>query len=68
MSDSKYNSFDRVYRYNGKVDADIVMRYGECSDRVMQWQKFLDWYFDGEFTKQCGAPDRFFGDNTLKWT
>ena len=68
MSDSKYNSFDRVYRYNGKVDADIVMRHGECSDRVMQWQKFLDWYFDGEFTKQCGAPDRFFGDNTLKWT
>ena len=68
MSDSKYNSFDRVYRYNGKVDADIVMRHGECSDRVLQWQKFLDWYFDGEFCKQCGAPDRFFGDNTLKWT
>ena len=29
---------------------------------------YLDWYFDGEFSKQCGTPDGFFGDNTLKWT
>lgn len=68
MSDSKYNSFDRVYRYNGKVDADIIMRHGEVSDRVLQWQKFLDWYFDGAFCKECGEPDRYYGDNTLKWT
>ena len=63
-----YNNFDRVYRYNSSVDADIIMRHGEVSDRVEQWQKFLDWYFDGAFFKECGKADRYFGDNTLKWT
>lgn len=63
-----YNNFERVYRYNSSVNADIIMRHGEVSDRVEQWQKFLDWYFDGAFFKECGKADRYFGDNTLKWT
>ena len=68
LTDGKYKNFSRVYRFNGKVDADIIMRHGEVSDRVLQWQKFLDWYFDGAFCKECGEPDRYYGDNTLKWT
>ena len=67
LTDSNYSNFPRVYRFNGKVDADMLIRHGEVSDRVLKLQKFLDWYFDGEFSKQCGQPDRFFGDNTLKW-
>lgn len=63
-----WNGWERAYRFNGSVDADIIMRHGEVSNRVFLWQKYLDWYFDGEFSKQCGAADGFFGDNTLKWT
>ena len=54
--------------FNSSVNADVLMRHGEVSNRVFLWQKYLDWYFDGEFSKQCGTPDGFFGDNTLKWT
>ena len=68
LTDAKYKKFTRVYRFNSSVNADIIMRHGEVSDRVMQWQKFLDWYFDGEFFKECGGADKYFGDNTLKWT
>ena len=68
LSDSRYKGFARVYRFNSSVNADVVMYHGEVSDRVLLWQQFLDWYYDGEFTKQCGKPDRFYGDNTFKWT
>lgn len=68
LTDNRYKNFPRAYRFNGKVNADIIMCHGEVSDRVLQWQKFLDWYFDGAFCKECGAPDRYYGDNTLKWT
>lgn len=59
-----WNGWKRAYRFNGKVDADILMRHGEVSKRVAQWQAFLDWYFDGK----VGEADGYFGDNTLKWT
>ena len=68
MSDSKYNSFDRVYRYNSSVNADIVMCHGEVSDRVTLWQEYLNWWSDGEFFKECGKADGCYGDNTFKWT
>ena len=68
LTDSNYKNFKRVYRFNSSVNTDMVMRHGEVSDRVEQWQKFLDWYFDGAFFKECGQADRYFGDNTLKWT
>lgn len=63
-----WNGWKRAYRFNGSVDADIIMRHGEVSKRVEQWQKFLDWCYNGQFSKECGAADGCFGDNTLKWT
>ena len=63
-----YGSFERVYRFNSKVDADIVMAHGEVSNRVLLWQDFLNWWSDGEFYKQCGKGDGCYGDNTLVWT
>lgn len=68
MSDSKYNSFKRVYRYNSSVNADIIMCHGEAGDRVALWQTYLNWWSDGQFFKECGEADGLFGDNTLKWT
>lgn len=59
-----WSGWKRAYRFNGKVDADILMRHGEVSKRVAQWQAFLDWYFNGK----VGEADGYFGDNTLKWT
>lgn len=44
LSDSRYKSFPRVYRYNGKVDCDRPLQYGELSDRVADMQKYLNWY------------------------
>lgn len=61
--DSDYRYFERAYRYNGKVDCDRYILHGEVSDRVVDLQNFLDWYFDG----QVGKADGCFGDNTLKW-
>ena len=65
---STWNGWKRAYRFNGSVDADIIMRHGEVSKRVEQWQKFLDWCYGGAFFKECGGADGYFGDNTLKWT
>ena len=64
LTDSNYANFPRVHRFNGSVNTTAVIRHGEVSDRVGQWQAFLDWYFDGK----VGKADRCFGDNTLKWT
>ena len=64
ISIGTWNGWTRAYRFNGKVDADIIMRHGEVSKRVAEWQAFLDWYFDGK----VGSADGYFGDNTLKWT
>lgn len=64
MSDSRYKGFKRVYRFNSSVNTNCVMRHGEVSKRVAQWQAFLDWYYDGK----VGKADGYYGDNTLKWT
>ena len=64
LTDARYKGFLRVHRFNGSVNTSMILRHGEVSDRVGQWQAFLDWYFDG----QVGKADRCFGDNTLKWT
>ena len=48
-----------MYRFTGMVDADIAIRYGEYSDRVVLIQKFLSLAgFD------CGMTDGKFGDKT----
>lgn len=55
----KKPSYTSVYRFTGKVDADIAIRYGEYSDRVVLIQKFLSLAgFD------CGMTDGKFGDKT----
>ena len=64
LTDARYKNFPRVHRFNGSVNTSMILRHGEVSDRVGQWQAFLDWYFDGK----VGKADRCFGDNTLKWT
>ena len=55
----KKPSYTSVYRFTGKVDADIPIRYGEYSARVVLLQKFLKWAgFD------CGEVDGKFGERT----
>ena len=44
LTDAKYKTFERCYRYNGKVDADRPLMNGEVSDRVADMQRFLIWY------------------------
>ena len=67
LTDSKYKSFPRVYRYNGSVDCDRIITYGEVSDRIYDLQNYLNWYFDGAFFKECGEADGYYGKNTLKY-
>ena len=64
LTDSRYKGFQRVHRYNGVVNTETYIRYGEVSKRVGQWQKFLDWWYNGK----VGSADNIFGPNTLKWT
>ena len=64
LTDANYKNFPRVHRFNGSVNTIIAIKYGEVSTRVVQWQSFLDWYFDGK----VGKADGYFGDNTLTWT
>ena len=64
LTDSNYKKFPRVHRFNSSVNTTAIIKHGEVSDRVKQWQMFLNWYFDGK----VGTPDGYYGDNTLKWT
>ena len=64
LTDSRYKGFSRVHRYNGSVNTTAYIRFGEVSKRVGQWQKFLNWWYNGK----VGTPDGIFGPNTLKWT
>ena len=64
LTDDNYKKFPRVYRFNSSVNTTTAIRHGEVSNRVQQWQMFLNWYYDGKL----GNVDRYFGDITLKWT
>ena len=64
LTDSNYKKFPRVHRFNSSVNTTAIIKHGEVSNRVKQWQMFLNWYFDGK----VGTPDGYYGDNTLKWT
>ena len=60
LTDSRYNSFKRVHRFNGYVNTTAYIGFGEVSDRVALLQSFLKWYgFDI-------ASDRYFGEATVK--
>lgn len=60
---TKKPSYTSVYRFTGSVNSDIPLRYGEYSDRVALWQKFINWT---EYN--CGTIDGKFGENTLAAT
>ena len=60
---TKKPSYVSVYRFTGSINKDIPLRYGEYSDRVALWQKFLNW---AGFN--CGTADGKFGSNTLAAT
>lgn len=44
LTDARYKGLPRAYRYNGKVNCERVLSYGELSDRVADLQRFLIWY------------------------
>ena len=59
----KTPSYTSVYRFIGSIDADISIRYGEYTNRVVLWQKFLN--YNGY---NCGEADGKFGTKTLAAT
>lgn len=63
ISVGTWNGYKRVYRFIGSVDADILMRYGECSDRIVFLQRYLNW-FNGS---KVIADDGIFGEKTLQY-
>lgn len=60
LTEKRYKSFTRVYRYNGSVNTTCCMYHGEVSDRVRLLQSFLKWY------GYKITVDGLFGDATLK--
>ena len=59
----------RTDTYQGEYP--VVKKYLEPGDKgiqVTRLQNYLDWYFKGEFFKECGPADGNYGKNTLKWT
>ena len=68
LTSSHYKDFQKVCRFNKSVDADVIIKHGEYSSRVGDWQDFLNWWSDGQFYKDCGGRDNMFGDNTKTWT
>ena len=63
ISIGTYKYYKRVYRLVKGVDADVLIRFGEYSDRVKQVQKFLNWY-NG---KNVLTEDGIFGEGTEKY-
>ena len=59
-----WGSFQCAFRYVGSVNVSTYLTHGEISNRVAQWQAFLDWFYDG----QVGSADGIYGDNTFNWT
>lgn len=58
-----YSDFDRVYRLNTPVDADIIMRKGEVSERVADLQRYLIWYGALPADEEV---DIYYGEKTFK--
>lgn len=63
LTDSRYNGFKRVHRYNSSVSTSSFIRYGELSYRVTDLQKYINWFYGKEVVK----ADGIFGDSTLAW-
>ena len=58
-----YSDFDRVYTLNTPVDADIIMRKGEVSERVADLQRYLIWYGALPADEEV---DIYYGEKTYK--
>lgn len=62
-------STSRTDTYQGEYP--VVKKYLEKGDtgiQVTRLQNYIDWYYNGEFFKECGKADGIYGNNTLKWT
>ena len=64
LTDTNYKNFPRVHRFNSSVKAVVTMAHGEISNRVLLWQKYLNWYFGSKVVTENGI----YGDTTLKYT
>lgn len=58
-----YSKFKRVYRFNSSVNADIIIRKGEVSERVADLQRYLVWY---GALPQGESADGIYGEKTFK--
>ena len=58
---STWKGYKRAYRFNSSVNADIIIRHGEVSDRVGDLQRYLIWYG----LLPVGSDDNEFGDATF---
>ena len=63
ISIGSWGGYSRAYRFNGSVNADVVIRKGEVSERVKDLQKYLIWY--GALSKD-ETPDEYYGEKTYK--
>lgn len=63
ISIGKWNGYTRAYRFNSSVDADIIMRKGEVSERVADLQRYLVWY---GALPQGEEADGIYGEKTFK--
>lgn len=58
LTDENYKNFPRVYRYNGHVDCDRLICYGDVADRVGDMQAFLNWYGNYGLVVDCEFGDK----------
>lgn len=58
LTDENYKNFPRVYRYNGHVDCDRLICYGDVADRVGDMQAFLNWYGGYGLVVDCEFGDK----------
>lgn len=63
ISIGRWNGYTRAYRFNSSVDADIIMRKGEVSERVADLQRYLVWY---GALPQGEEADGIYGEKTFK--
>ena len=62
ISVGSWGGYKRAYRFNGSVNADIIIRKGEVSERVADLQRYLVWY--GALPED-EIPDGIYGEKTF---
>lgn len=51
-----------------RIKPRTYLQKGDRGEAVKKLQEYLNWYFDGAFVKECGAPDGIYGSKTFAWT